>query len=335
MSDGARVATVARSVAGHGASARGAARRRWKLAARIASVAFFFLVLFAIGWYARSIEWAPVLESLRAYRPSTLALAALAAAATCLTYASFDLLSRPHARPGPSWRWVMPVAFTAFTFNLNLGPWIGSLGMRLRQYTRLGIGSAQVLRIILFSTLTNWVGYVTLAGLVFAVAPPKMLPEDWPIGQGTLRLAGGALLAAAAAYWAACAGARKRVWSIRKASVRLPSGRMALLQMALAGTHWALAATVPWLLLGGAVGYPLVLATLLLAAVAGAALHIPGGVGVVEAVMIGVLGNTIPHGPLLATLLVYRATYYLWPFALGLVTFLALEAAVRKRGAGP
>jgi glycosyltransferase 2 family protein len=332
LSDGARVATVARSLAGHGSPARGAARRRWRLVARVASIAFFFLVLFAIGWYARSIEWAPVLESLRAYRPATLALAALAAAASCLTYASFDLLSRPHGRHGPSWRWVLPVAFTAFTFNLNLGPWIGSLGMRLRQYTRLGVGSAQVLRIILFSTLTNWVGYVTLAGLVFAVAPPKMLPEDWPIGQGALRLAGCALLAAAAAYWAACAWARKRVYSIRKASVRLPSGRLALLQMGLAGANWALAATVPWLLLGGAVGYPLVLATMLLAAVAGAALHIPGGVGVVEAVMLGVLGNTIPHGPLLATLLVYRATYYLWPFALGLVAFFALEAAIRKRG---
>lgn len=332
MSDGARVATAAGSSARRGARSHAAARRRWRLVARIASVAFFFLVLFAIGWYARSIEWAPVLESLRAYRPTTLALAALAATASCLTYASFDLLSRPHAPHGPSWRWVLPVAFTSFTFNLNLGPWIGSLGMRLRQYTRLGLGSAQVLRILLFSTLTNWVGYVTLAGVVFALWPPKMLPDDWPVGQGALRAAGCALLAAAAAYWTACAFARKRVYSIRKASVRLPSGRLALVQMALAGTNWALAATVPWLLLGGAADYPVVLATMLLAAVAGAALHIPGGVGVVEAVMLGVLGHTIPHGPLLATLLVYRATYYLWPFALGLVTFFALEAAIRKRG---
>lgn len=331
MSDGSRGAT-SRTSAGHGARGHGAARRRWRLAGRIASVAFFFLVLFAIGWYARSIEWAPVLESLRAYRPTTLALAALAAAASCVTYASFDLLSRPHGAHVLPGRWVMPVAFTSFTFNLNLGPWIGSLGMRLRQYTRLGIGSAQVLRIILFSTLTNWVGYVLLAGLVFALVPPKVLPEDWPIGQGTLRLAGCGLLAAAAAYWAACAFARKRVYSIRKASLRLPSGRLALVQMALAGMNWAVAATVPWLLLGGAASYPMVLATMLLAAVAGAALHIPGGVGVIEAVMLGVLGHLIPHGPLLATLLVYRATYYLWPFALGLVTFFALEAAIRRRG---
>jgi glycosyltransferase 2 family protein len=332
LSDGSGGATT-RKAAGRGARASAASKRRWRLAGRIASIAFFFLVLGAIGWYARSIEWAPVLESLRAYRASTLGLAGFAAVVSCLTYASFDLLSRPHAQQPLSWRWVMPVAFTAFTFNLNLGPWIGSLGMRLRQYTRLGVGSAQVLRIILFTTLTNWAGYVALAGLVFAIAPPKMLPDDWPIGQGTLRIAGCVLIAAAAGYWAACAYAKKRVYSIRKASVRLPSGRMALLQMALAGTNWAVMATVPWLLLDGQVSYPLMLATMLLAAVAGAALHIPGGVGVVEAVMIGVLGNTIAHGPLVATLLVYRATYYLWPFTLGLVTFFVLEAAIGKRGA--
>jgi uncharacterized membrane protein YbhN (UPF0104 family) len=310
-----------------------ASRRRWRLAGRIASAAFLLLVLGAIGWYARSIEWAPVLEAVRAYRVSTLALAAAAALASCLLYASFDLLTRPHAREGLSWRWVIPVAFTSYTFNLNLGPWIGSLGMRLRQYLRLGLGSAQVLRIVVLSTLTNWVGYVTLAGLVFALRPPPMLPADWPVGPGALRAIGVALLAAALAYVAACAFSRRRVLTLRRLTLRLPSARLALAQVALASANWALIATVPWLLLGGAAAYPTVLATLLLAAVAGAALHIPGGVGVIEAVMLAVLGRDVPQGQLLAMLLVYRATYYLWPFAVGLATFAALEAAVRRRRA--
>lgn len=328
--------TLARSAASHdhGTGAHAASRRRWRRIGRIASAIFFLVVLGAIGWYARSIEWAPVLEALRAYGTSTLALAALAALTSCLIYASFDLLTRPHAQHGVSWRWVLPVAFTSFTFNLNLGPWIGSLGMRLRQYTRLGLGSAQVLRILLFSTLTNWVGYVALAGLVFSIWPPKMLPEDWPIGQQTLRGLGIALLGLATAWWAACAFSRKRLFHVRKQSVRLPSGRMALLQMALAGTNWALIATVPWLLLGGAASYPTVLATILLSSIAGAITHIPGGVGVIEAVLLAVLGGTVPHGQLVATLLVYRATYWLWPFAAGVATFAALEAALRRRESG-
>jgi uncharacterized membrane protein YbhN (UPF0104 family) len=310
-----------------------ATRRRWRALGRVAGALFVLLVLGAIAWYARAIEWQPVLEAVRAYRPATLALAAAVAVLSCVLYASFDLLTRPPARDGLSWRWVMPVAFTAYTFNINLGPWIGSLGMRLRQYLRLGLGSGQVLRILAFSTLTNWVGYVAIAGTVFALWPPAVLPADWPIGAGALRAIGVALVAATLGYFAACAFARRRVFNVRKLSLRLPSLRLALVQAAMAAGNWALIATVPWLLLGGAAGYPLVLATLLLAAIAGAMLHIPGGVGVIEAVMLAVLGREVPQHQLLAVLLVYRATYYLLPLALGVATFAVLEAQVRRRGA--
>jgi glycosyltransferase 2 family protein len=326
--------TFSRATAPSQHSSHAASRRRWRVLGRVVSTAFFLLVIATIWWYARSIEWAPVLAALEEYRPRTLALAALAATVSCLVYASFDLLTRPFAQHGLSWRWIMPVAYAAFTFNMNLGPWIGSLGMRLREYTRLGLGSAQVLRILLFTTLTNWIGYVVLAGLVFALWPPRVLPDDWPIGQNTLRALGVALIAAVAAYWAACAYARKRLYHVRRLSFRLPSGRMAVMQMLLAGANWALAAAVPWILLAGRADYTLVLATMLLAAIVGAVIHIPGGVGVVEAVMIAVLGDKIPHGPLVATLLVYRAAYYLFPFALGVATFAGLELAIRRRGAG-
>jgi len=313
-------------------------RRRWHLIARILSGAFFALVLFAIAWYARTIEWEPVFEALRSYRPATLALAAALAASHCVLYASFDLLTRPHVPHGSEkgrlpWRWVLPVAFTSYTFNLNLGPWIGSLGMRLRQYSRLGIGSAQILRILVFTTLTNWAGYIFLAGLVFAVAPPPVLPEDWPVGAGTLRLVGVGLLAVTAAYWTLCALARRRVYTIHRLSLRLPSFRMALTQTALASTNWLLIALVAWVVLKGAVPVTTMVVTILFASVAGAIVHIPGGVGVIEAVLLAVLDGEVPHGQLVAALLVYRAVYYLWPFALGLLTFAIIENLLRRQPA--
>jgi uncharacterized membrane protein YbhN (UPF0104 family) len=290
-------------------------------------------VLGAIGWYARSIDWPPVVEALRSYRPATLALAALAAATSCLVYASFDLLTRPHAGAGPSWRWIVPVAFTSYTFNMNLGPWIGSFGIRLRQYAKLGIGAAQTLRVLVFSVVTNWSGYVLLAGLVFAIRPPPVLPPEWPFGAVALRVAGVVLLAAIAAYWTLCALARRRVYSVSKLSLRLPPLRTALAQTCLAAGNWMLIAMVLWILLGGAAGYPTVLATMLLASVAGALLHIPGGVGVIEAVVLSVLGREVPHGALVAALLVYRAIYYLWPFVLGVATFAVMEGLLQRRQA--
>jgi uncharacterized membrane protein YbhN (UPF0104 family) len=299
----------------------------------VVGVAFFVLVIGAIAVYARSIDWQPVGEALRSYRPATLALAALVAAASCLVYASFDLLTRPHAGAGPSWRWIVPVAFTSYTFNMNLGPWIGSFGIRLRQYAKLGIGAAQTLRVLVFSVITNWSGYVLLAGLVFAIQRPPVLPPEWPLGAAALRTAGVILLAVIAAYWMLCALARRRVYSIYKLSLRLPPLHTAVAQTCLAAGNWMLMATVLWILLGGAAGYPAVLATMLLASVAGAIVHIPGGVGVIEAVVLSVLGRDVPHGPLVAALLVYRATFYLWPFVLGVATFAIMEGLLRRRPA--
>jgi len=54
------------------------------------------------------------------------------------------------------------------------------------------------------------------------------------------------------------------------------------------------------------------------AALVGAASHAPGGVGVFEAVMLGVIPAPSKEA-LLAALLLFRAIYYLLPFALAVV----------------
>ena len=82
---------------------------------------------------------------------------------------------------------------------------------------------------------------------------------------------------------------------------------------------------VAWLA-GGALAWPLVLATLLLSAVASAMVHIPAGIGVLEAVFVAVLGGLAPEPQLLAALLAYRAVYYLFPLLLALAFYAAFEA---------
>ena len=98
----------------------------------------------------------------------------------------------------------------------------------------------------------------------------------------------------------------------------------------LAAANWSLMGTIVWVLLHGAVAWPLVLSTLLLAAVASALVHVPAGLGVIEAVFVAVLG---PAGmamagepELLAALLAYRAVYYLLPLLFAVVFYLAFEA---------
>ena len=298
---------------------------------RILSLAFFALVLGAAAWTLRGVDWTAVGQAIREYRASTLVLAAVLATLSCILYASFDLLSQRlvrHALPAP---WVLAIAFTSYTLNLNLGPWIGSLAVRLRLYPKLGLRSTDVLRIVVLTTITNWQGYFALAGLALLVAPPPRLPDDWPIGPLALQLAGALMFVLSAAYLALCAFAADRTLAIRKLRVRVPRLPVALAQTAVASLNWVLIAAVPYVLLRGAVSYSTAMVALLVACAAGAIAHVPAGLGVIEAVLLAMLGRDVPTPHMIAGLLAYRAVYYLWPFLLGLATFAVTEFLIRRR----
>ena len=149
-----------------------------------------------------------------------------------------------------------------------------------------------------------------------------------------LQTTGMTLLLAAATYVALCALSTRREWSFRGHALRLPSGRIAALQLILSAMNWMSIGSVMWVLLQHRVDYPSVLGVLLIAAVAGVIAHVPAGLGVLEAVFIALLSGRVPQGELLAALLAYRAMYYLAPLALALGLFIKLEVgAKRTRGA--
>jgi uncharacterized membrane protein YbhN (UPF0104 family) len=120
---------------------------------------------------------------------------------------------------------------------------------------------------------------------------------------------------------------------VRGHDIALPPARLALLQMMLSCLHWSVVGAVLYVLLQARLPYATVLATLLVAAVAGVIAHIPAGLGVLEAVFIALLGTQVPQGHLLAVLLAYRALYYLAPLLLACAAFVALEARAKARPA--
>jgi uncharacterized membrane protein YbhN (UPF0104 family) len=94
--------------------------------------------------------------------------------------------------------------------------------------------------------------------------------------------------------------------------------------------NWSLMGGVIWLLLQGQVGYPQVLAVLLVAAVAGVVTHVPAGLGVLEAVFVALLSHQVAQGKLLGALLAYRALYYLLPLLVATVAYLVTELRARR-----
>jgi uncharacterized membrane protein YbhN (UPF0104 family) len=303
--------------------------RWWPTLRRLLLAGFFVLVASLLFSQARSIDWGGVAEVLRGYRLGTLLLAGALAAASYFVYSCFDLLGRKWTRHRVPVRQVMLVTFVSYAFNLNLGSLLGGVGFRFRLYSRLGLDSNVITRVLSLSLVTNWLGYLLLAGAVFAlriISPP----DDWKIGAGALQVLGVCLLGLAAAYVLMCARSRRRAWTLRGHEFTLPPLRLALTQLLMSCANWMLIAAVIHVLLQYRVSYPVVLGVLLIAAIAGVVIHIPAGLGVIEAVFIALLEAQIPRGELLAALLAYRALYYLVPLLLATGVYFALEARARK-----
>ncbi len=307
-------------------------RAWWPKAKRLLTFAFFGLVAWLLFTQARSVEWGEVFTAIRGYPLSSLAAAAALAAASHLTYSCYDLLSRRYAGHRLATRPVMAVTFTSYAFNLNLGSLIGGIAFRYRLYSRLGLDNATITRVLGFSMLTNWLGYLLLAGTAFLLSPLAP-PPDWKLGSEGLRWLGAGLLAAAMAYLLMCAASPRRTWTLRGRELRLPSLRMALAQFGISSLNWAVIAGVVFVLLQQKVAYPSVLGVLLVAAVAGVITHVPAGLGVLEAVFVALLSHQAPRNELLAALLAYRLIYYLVPLAAATVVYLVMEKRAKKLAA--
>ncbi|AVD82862.1 hypothetical protein C4Q28_12185 [Pseudomonas sp. SWI6] len=303
--------------------------QRWKTwGKRLLTLLFVVLIPVLLFTLARNLDWSEVRQSLLAYRPSTLALGLLLALCSYLVFASYDLLARAYTGHHLPARQVLPVAFVCYAFNLNFTTWVGGVALRYRLYSRLGLDTATITRILTLGLLTNWMGYMLLAGTVFALSLVK-LPESWALGTLGLRLVGVLMVAIAVVYLLACAFAKRRTWHLRGHEIALPSLRLAVCQLVLGASNWALMAALIHLLLPPELFYPSVLGVLLISCLAGVVAHIPAGLGVLEAVFLALLHGQLGQGTLVAALLGYRTLYYLIPLVLAVITYLILEKRAR------
>ncbi|QIT29830.1 lysylphosphatidylglycerol synthase domain-containing protein [Raoultella terrigena] len=303
---------------------------RWRLAKRILSGLFFIAVAVLLVVYAQKIDWPEVWKVIRGYNRVALLGAFGLVIVSYLIYGCYDLLGRAYCGHRLAKRQVMLVSFICYAFNLTLSTWIGGIGMRYRLYSRLGLRGATITRIFSLSITTNWLGYVVLGGVVFS-AGLVQLPARWYISQETLRIIGIAMLLISILYLWACAFAKRRHLTIKGQRLVLPSWRFALLQAALSCANWLVMGVIIWLLLGQEVSYFLVLGALLVSSIVGVVVHIPAGLGVLEAVFIAMLSaEPVSRGAVIAALLAYRLLYYFLPLAIATMGYLILESQAKK-----
>lgn len=302
----------------------------WPLVKRLLVGAFTLAVVGLIAWKARDIDWPAVGQAVQGISPLTLAMAAGFALLSYAIYGSFELFGWHYLNhPLPRWRMAF-VAMSSYAVNLNLGTIVGGVGFRYRLYARLGLAMPEVARLVGLAMLINWLAYPLLLGLCL-VLPVVALPADWSLSPDSLRWLGLGMVFLSLGYVALCAWAPRRQWTFRGQTVSLPSGPMAGLQLALSAANWLANAAAIYLLMPEGVSYLAVVAALMVSAVAGVLAHIPGGIGVLEAVFIALLGSQVPHAELIGALLAYRAVYYLGPLLVAGLAYLHFEVTTKRQ----
>ncbi|HYQ50284.1 MAG TPA: phosphatidylglycerol lysyltransferase domain-containing protein, partial [Pseudomonas sp.] len=224
--------------------------------------------------------------------------------------------------------------FSAFAIGNAIGLSMLSGGsVRYRLYARQGLGAAEVARMTVFASLSLGCALPPLAALATL--------SNLPAAAAALRLPSSVLAGIAGAVLALTAilviGLYRRrqaeqplpdnlLVHIGRRTLRLPGARLAALQLLITALDVAAAATVLYLLLPEAPPFGAFVLVYLLALAAGVLSHVPGGVGVFEAILLAAFADQLGAAPLAAALLLYRLIYVVLPLLLACALLLANEA---------
>lgn len=256
-----------------------------------------------------------------------IAAAAVLTVANYLVLCCFDLVSFRAIGQPLSFGKVAFSSFIGYACSYNFGATLGGGSVRYRLFSGWGLPAAEIARMLAILTLTFWIGFSALAGVVFLIAPLP-LPQLVNLPFTTVRPLGVLLVAVTVAYLAASATGRPSI-RVRDWELRLPGLRVSFAQIAIASLDMLTAAAVFHALLPPSLGlsYTHALTVYLLAVVAVLFTHAPGGLGVFELVVIVML-RPVGAAVLAGSLLVFRVMYYLIPLALSMVLLAGSELAL-------
>ncbi|MGH8517759.1 MAG: lysylphosphatidylglycerol synthase domain-containing protein [Panacagrimonas sp.] len=279
----------------------------------------------ALRHLSAELSYTAVVGAMRATSMQDLLLAILATGLSYLALTGYDHSALRYVGARVPNRVVGQTAFIAYALSNSIGLGVLTGGaMRMRMYSAAGVTPERVTQAIVFSALAFGLGMGVAGALALfwsadAIQPVVRLPAVLlqGIAAGFLTLIAGAALLAWRRGTLRVAGGR---------TIRVPSPALMLQQLLWSGIDIVATAAVPWLLLpSGAVDYPTFLGFFCAATVLGMLSHLPGGIGVFEAVMLLSLGGRVPAGALAGALLLYRAIYFVLPLTLALGWLVLLE----------
>ncbi len=313
-----------------------AAKRRpnWGIFGELAKyTAVIAIVLVCVNMIRKRLAqytWADIWEGLTLIPTEQVLLAIAITAINFLVLTGYDWIAVTYLKKQLSLRNVMIGAVIGYALS-NLFGWIlGGTSVRYRLYTRWGFSLVEVIAFISILSVTFWLGMFLLAGIAFVMLPvdfPQEYREHLYFAPATY---GYFFLACIAAYLTATILVRKPL-KVGGQSFGFPPFRLSVLQLTVSAIDFALASLVLYVLLPeDTANYSTVLVSYLSAMIVTVVLHVPGGFGVLDLIVLELLDNeeTLDSSaPLAITcgLVLFRVIYHLVPGIVATLLFLREE----------
>ena len=306
------------------------------------------LCLFLIALWVLNRElrnYREILSQIRMVGSDRIGLAVLFTVLNYSVLTLYDSLAFRYIRRPMAYHKIAFGSFLGYVFSHNIGlSFVGASAVRFRIYSNWGVSPLEIGKIVLFCTMTFWLGFGIVGSAVFLIRPMEIpqalqpylnVSNAWPLGV---------ILAGLTCAYLALVTLRQRPFHLGAWQIEVPSGRITLAQIGLTLLDWFFFANVLYVLLPPEHSLPFstFLCVFLLAEAAALISHVPGGIGVLDAVILFLLRPMLEPAlqghaasAITASLVVYRCIYYLMPLILGTALLGVNELLERRTGARP
>jgi uncharacterized membrane protein YbhN (UPF0104 family) len=285
----------------------------------------FGLAIWTISQELKKHPPTEVIQSLNRIPQQYLILAIALVMINYIVLACYDLLAMRYIHRSLPPQKTILAGFISYAVSNSIGfALLSGSAIRYHFYSRWGLSKAEIAQIIAFCNLTFWIGLFAVGGFLFLIEP-LAVPSLLHLPFESVHPIGAIFLAIVLIYFLWNLLSHRQSIRIGKWTIPHLSWQLSLTQIFVTSIDWGLAAGVLYLLLPKPtlLSYPAFFGIYLLAQISGIISHVPGGLGVVETVLLLSLSPSISSADLLGALLAYRVIYYFLPLivAIALLIF--------------
>lgn len=297
-------------------------------------ISFFGIILFATALWVlyhelKEYHYRDVLHQLNEISRNRILLALFLTIGSYCVLIGYDFFALRYINHPLPYSKITVAGFIGYAFSNNIG--ISMLAaIRYRLYSSWGLSSVDIMKIIAFCGLAFWLGIFMVGGIIFILEPLE-IPHTIHLRFISESYLGILFLIFIAGYLSFSI-LRKRPFNVLKWEFTIPSIKFSLSLLTIACLDLISNGSVLYVLLPttATISFPKFMGIFVLSQIAGLISQVPGGLGIIETVIILFLSPTLPAPSVLGSLLAFRGIYYLLPMCFAAILLGIHEFLQRK-----